>query len=259
MTQLQAVALSLAIEVPLVVLASRIGPRAPLSRVAWVALAATLVTHPIVWHGVPGLRGLVGPWWARVAILEVFAWGAEAGIFAWQLGWRLPRALAASACANGASFAFGLWWTWPSAACPPGLGADAARSAQLAATLGHDPGALCFGAVRERGLRDDAGRLLLDAGTDDRLLAARIVHLERHARAPRPGGECLEALRAEEAEGWAAELAVRRRLAVEDPACPVAAALGPSATAEAIDRWLATAESPLAAELRASHERRCAR
>jgi len=143
-------------------------------------------------------------------------------------------------------------------ACPPGTALDPQRARTLQALVGHpvsDP--LCFGVVPELGVRDPAGRLHLHATADDRLLAARVRHLEHHAAQVDPGSGCRDRLLAEEATGWADELAHRRRLGVVDPSCPVVAAVGADAGSSAIARWLSTSTHTRAAGLRRSHARRC--
>ncbi len=71
----------------------------------WRALAASALTHPVVWFGFfhPAL-GL--PRAHATVAAEAFAVLVEAAWFARAAGWR--RALAVSAGANAASFALGL-------------------------------------------------------------------------------------------------------------------------------------------------------
>lgn len=114
---------------------------------------------------------------------------------------------------------------------------------------------VCFGPVPERGVRQP-DRLLLDAATDDRLLAARLAHLAHHTAAPRGPG-CRDALLDEEARGWAAELGLRASLGVDDPSCPARRALGPAPEMAAVRAWLATSPEPVPTRLRASHAERC--
>lgn len=145
------------------------------------------------------------------------------------------------------------------AACPPGWTRDAARDDRLAALVGHPIEApVCFGTVPEKGLWSASGRFLLDGDTDDRLLAARLVHLEIHRTAPAPATDCRERLLQEEAEGWLAELAHRRRLGVADPSCPLEAAIGPAPALAEVREWVATSSDVVATGLRESHRDRCA-
>lgn len=142
--------------------------------------------------------------------------------------------------------------------CPRGWSRDERRVERLAALAGRSVDArVCFGPVEELGVRDDRGRLLLDAGTADALLAARVVHLGLHAGPAPRGPGCRDALLREEARAWREELVVRTRLGVADPTCPVVAALGAAPAVEDIARWLAQADHPRATDLRASHDRRC--
>jgi len=142
--------------------------------------------------------------------------------------------------------------------CPDGWATDEARVARLTALAGRPVDArVCFGPVEELGLRDDRGRFLLDAGAADALLAARVVHLARHGDPAPVGPGCRDALLREEAEAWATELALRARLGVADPRCPVVAELGSVPTVADVERWLAHSDHPRATALRASHARRC--
>ena len=113
MTQGQALALSLALEVPCVVALMRVHrPGAHLWRVVAVGAAATLLSHPVVWHGMLVLQPLVGGWWARAGLVEVGAWLAEAVVFVQWLGASRRGALVVSAVANALSFGVGLGWLW---------------------------------------------------------------------------------------------------------------------------------------------------
>jgi hypothetical protein len=118
-------------------------------------------------------------------------------------------------------------------------------------------GPVCYGPTDGHGVIDADGRLLLDPEADDRLLAARLAHLVQHGAAP--AADCAETLLTREARAWQVELRTRARLGVSDPACPVEAALGQSATPQELRAWLGTAAHPVAAALRTSHARRCAR
>ncbi|MEZ4323127.1 MAG: hypothetical protein R3F61_37015 [Myxococcota bacterium] len=141
--------------------------------------------------------------------------------------------------------------------CPTGWTHDAPRTAHLEALLQRPISAtLCWGDVPDRGLRDTRGRFLLDSATDDRLLAARIVHLEHH-RAPASGPGCEDRLRVEEANAWAAELRQHGLLGVSDPSGPARRALGESPTLSDLMEWLTTSDDPVPTQLRASHRARC--
>lgn len=74
-----------------------------------LALAASLITHPLVWFVVPDVVDLAFPAaspWTAVAVAEGFAVVVEASWLA-LFGARL--ALPASVLANGASFTLGLF------------------------------------------------------------------------------------------------------------------------------------------------------
>jgi hypothetical protein len=102
----RAFALTCAIEVPVVLLATReAGP--PALRRAVIVLVGQLATHPLVWFVFPYVPGLTG-WMAFVAS-ELYATGIEAVLYAaaWpRLG--TARALGVSAVANAASLGIGL-------------------------------------------------------------------------------------------------------------------------------------------------------
>ncbi len=88
-----------AIEVPIYRRALR---SRPLGLALALAFAASLITHPLVWLGVPRL-GL--PYVPAVAVAEAFAIAVEA---LWLLAWRAPHPLAWSVLANAASAGIGL-------------------------------------------------------------------------------------------------------------------------------------------------------
>lgn len=80
----------------------------PLWRVAIVAVAASLVSHPFAWSG---NRALVGTWSlpTRYAVIESAVVVVEALVFRVTLGVRPGAALVTSLVANAASFGVGLW------------------------------------------------------------------------------------------------------------------------------------------------------
>lgn len=108
MSQLEAMLLSLAVEVPvalaLAVLLTR-APRVKLWRLALVAVAATLVSHPFAWYANTHLGGTFP---VRAAIIEVSVTVLEAALYAWLGRLGVWRGLAVSTAANGASFGVGL-------------------------------------------------------------------------------------------------------------------------------------------------------
>jgi hypothetical protein len=146
--------------------------------------------------------------------------------------------------------------------CPRATRPDTVRTERIAGQLGRPVRAVvCYGTVPDRGVRDEAGRFLLDVATDDALLAARIAHLERHTAPPRLPDEdeaaCRARLLREEAGAWAAELERRRGLGLSDPTCPLEGELGVAPPVDAVREWLRSSPNPTPAGLRASHVRRC--
>ncbi|MCA9494721.1 MAG: hypothetical protein KC621_32555 [Myxococcales bacterium] len=152
-------------------------------------------------------------------------------------------------------------WMWLLAcapACPEGFRAEVARTARLWTLVGRPPsGTVCYGRVEELGVLEDGGRMLLDDGRPDALLAARLVHLAMHRAEPVQGPGCEAALLDEEARAWSEELSLRVSLGATDPTCAMTAALGPTPGVEQVRDWLATSPDPLASSLRTSHTRRC--
>lgn len=110
-TQPQALALSIAIELPVVLglaLGLRWIPRARLRRLLLVGVAATLLTHPFAWHGLPGLREVLPLFWARALLVEGLVAVVEGLLYARLLGLRLARGQALGWAANATSFGLGL-------------------------------------------------------------------------------------------------------------------------------------------------------
>jgi hypothetical protein len=73
MTQLQALLLSILIEVPVVLALAQVlgvGARVGWRRLALVGCAATLLTHPFAWHGFPVLAEAVPNYPLRALIIE---------------------------------------------------------------------------------------------------------------------------------------------------------------------------------------------
>ena len=106
--------LSLAVEVPLAVgLAA--GARwasggAALGRLALLACAATLLTHPFAWATFRGLQGAL-PWATRAVLVEGAVVLVEGALYARVAGLGARRGLALALAANGASFGIGLVFT----------------------------------------------------------------------------------------------------------------------------------------------------
>jgi len=115
-TQTQALLVTLAVEVPVVVglaaalrwTARRLGA---LVALAACAALASLVTHPLLWIVDPLLAPTVavGPRWA---LLEGAIVVVEAGILALTTGIAVRRALLLSVAANGASLLVGVAAYW---------------------------------------------------------------------------------------------------------------------------------------------------
>lgn len=112
MSQLDALLLSLAVEVPLViggliVLTDR--DETPRWRIIAIALAATLLTHPLAWAAsrtpMPGLS-----LWERAALIELSVVFAEGLLFALAIRVGASAAMLISLLANAASFGVGLLW-----------------------------------------------------------------------------------------------------------------------------------------------------
>lgn len=106
MTQLEALGLSIALEVPVLVLVAWASGDRRLGRWILVGALATCLTHPIVWHGVAALRPWPFP--VRAGLLETFAVVVEGLVYRWQLDWPVGRALGLSLLANAVSFGLGL-------------------------------------------------------------------------------------------------------------------------------------------------------
>jgi hypothetical protein len=96
---LSAFAVTQLVEVPIY----RRGYGAPWS----AAFGASAVTHPVVWFVIFGALGhrIEMPYTTRVAIAELFAWGAEALFLVGVVG--RPNAVAWAFVANAASVAIG--------------------------------------------------------------------------------------------------------------------------------------------------------
>jgi hypothetical protein len=108
-TQLQALLLSIALEVPVVLLLARLlGVEAPLPRLLLTACAATLVTHPFAWHGFRELSGLFPNYWVKAGVIE----GAVAvveGLLYWRVaGAGFGRGQALGWTSNAFSYGVGL-------------------------------------------------------------------------------------------------------------------------------------------------------
>ena len=103
MTEFEALILTLACEVPVMLLLAR---RLPVLRVLPVAVTASLITHPIAWHmasilspaeyraGMAWIEGgvvLIEAIWYRIWLSRIFlqalAWSLAANAFSFMVGW----------------------------------------------------------------------------------------------------------------------------------------------------------------------------
>jgi hypothetical protein len=115
LAQLDALARTLAIELPVGWLCLWLFARNELRQAKWrapvVLLAASLLTHPFAWWGNQSLLGVV-EFWPRVAMVELAVVLVEATLLRVVLHLRWPGAALASLAMNAASFGLGLWWMW---------------------------------------------------------------------------------------------------------------------------------------------------
>lgn len=110
LTQMEALALTLAIELPVLAVCARLA-RWPLRRVLVVGALASCLTHPLAWWAALSMPGTVPVSEFEIGLLaiEVLVTLAEALLFLvlLRVGW--VRALGVSVLANGASALAG-WW-----------------------------------------------------------------------------------------------------------------------------------------------------
>jgi hypothetical protein len=107
-TQLEALGISLGVEVPVVMALGLALGCAPVSRLLVAALAATLLTHPLAWTAAEALAGEV-PSAVRAGLVEGGVIALEALVFRFALGTGWARALLLSVAANLASYGVGVW------------------------------------------------------------------------------------------------------------------------------------------------------
>ena len=111
MTQPLALALSLLLELPVVVgLCLALGwvERRSLLRLLAVGAAATLLTHPFAWHGFTALKPWVGPYWLRALLLEGGVAVVEGLLYAALVPVGRGRGQILGWAANAWSYGFGL-------------------------------------------------------------------------------------------------------------------------------------------------------
>lgn len=109
MTQLQALLLSILLEVPVVVaLARLLGVDTPLRRLVLTACAATLLTHPFAWHGFRVLSGVFPSYWVKAGVIEGGVAVVE-GLLYWRVaGAGFGRGQALGWASNAFSYGIGL-------------------------------------------------------------------------------------------------------------------------------------------------------
>lgn len=107
MSQLTALLISIAIEMPVSALTMRLLNRPFYWRAAMIAAASTLVSHPFAWlANTVWLNHL--PFFERAMVIEVGVVLFEAAFYYWLLPIRVRDSLLVSMLANAASFGAGL-------------------------------------------------------------------------------------------------------------------------------------------------------
>jgi hypothetical protein len=107
-TQLQALILTVVIEVPVaILLVGQRGRAVAWHRSALAAAGASLVTHPIAWWANTAALA-AWPFAARATVIELAVAAAEALILVWALAVTARRAAVVAIAMNAASFALGL-------------------------------------------------------------------------------------------------------------------------------------------------------
>lgn len=108
MSQLQALLLTLGLEVPLVLfLATALRWNVDPRRLFVVACTTSLLTHPFAWSGLPALAPHLD-WWPRVLLVEGGVGLVEAMLYRALVPLPWQRALSAGLLANAFSFGIGL-------------------------------------------------------------------------------------------------------------------------------------------------------
>lgn len=107
MSQLTALLISIAIEMPVSALTMRLLNRPFYFRAAMIAATSTLVSHPFAWMANSvWLHHL--PFFERALVIEIGVVIFEAAFYYWLLPLRIRDSLLVSLLANAASFAAGL-------------------------------------------------------------------------------------------------------------------------------------------------------
>ena len=110
MTEIEALAISAAIETPLAWLTARLGGwpcRGP-GHIAAASAVATAATHPQLWAAALWAYPRFG-YVPSLLALEAIVVLIEAGLIAWIAGLRLPQAMLVSLIVNSGSLLLGLW------------------------------------------------------------------------------------------------------------------------------------------------------
>ena len=108
MTQFEALGLTLLVEVPVVLgLARLLGVERHAGRVAGIAAAASLITHPLAWL-LAGVGGATLSFWTRAGMVETAVVAAETVVYSLALPTDWRRGFALAVVANLLSFGVGL-------------------------------------------------------------------------------------------------------------------------------------------------------
>lgn len=110
MTEIEALALSAAIEAPIAYLVARLAgwPSRGNLHVAAASAAATAITHPQLWAAALWAYSRF-PYGPSIIAAEAVVVLVEGGLIAWMAGLRIDRAMLVSLAANSGSFLVGLW------------------------------------------------------------------------------------------------------------------------------------------------------
>jgi uncharacterized protein (DUF736 family) len=99
-SQAGALGLTLLVEVPIVLVASRSAARAPAWRIV-AALLPSCLTHPFAWHAIGNFGA--HDYLAGLLLIELIVVLVEALLIGWLAGLRAPAAIGLSVLANAAS------------------------------------------------------------------------------------------------------------------------------------------------------------
>jgi hypothetical protein len=107
MSYLVALALTLAIELPIYLALLRLSLKVPPGRALFLALAGNLLTHPLVWFVTPIVPSHVVDYDLALTAAEVLAMITEALVLRMGIRQRFSRLLIVSFAANAASLLVG--------------------------------------------------------------------------------------------------------------------------------------------------------